>query len=78
TSDTAAPAGRALAAALTVDRGRVVVFADSDLFGDDSIDDLDQRTLWANAVTWAAGAHEDPPADTGSGAADSPDWAALK
>lgn len=78
TSDTASPAGRPLAAALQVDRGRVVVFADSDLVGDDSIDDLDQRTLWANAVTWAAGAHEDTPADAGTGAADSPDWAALK
>ena len=37
------------------DQGRVVVFADSDLFGDDSIEELDHRTLWTNVVTWAAG-----------------------
>lgn len=78
TSETAAPAGRALAAALQVDRGRVVVFADSDLFGDDSIDDLDQRTLWTNAVTWAAGTHEDAPTEARTGAAGSADWIALK
>ncbi|MGZ4196604.1 MAG: DUF6421 family protein [Solirubrobacteraceae bacterium] len=35
-------------------RGRVVVLADSDLFGDDCIDELDHRTLWCNLVTWAA------------------------
>ncbi|WP_231707131.1 DUF6421 family protein [Tsukamurella sputi] len=78
TSETAAPASRALAAALQVDRGRVVVFADSDLFGDDSIDDLDQRTLWTNAVTWAAGTHEDAPTEARTGAAGSADWIALK
>lgn len=78
TSDTASPAGRAVAAALRVDQGRVVVFADSDLFGDDSIDDLDQRTLWTNAVTWAAGAREDAASALGTGAAGSPDWLALK
>jgi hypothetical protein len=55
TSSTADPAGQPLAAALQVDRGRVVVFADSDLFGDDSIEELDHRTLWTNVVTWAAG-----------------------
>jgi hypothetical protein len=32
-----------------------VVTADSDLFGDDSITDLDHRQLWLNLVTWAAG-----------------------
>ena len=34
--------------------GRVVVAADSDLFGDDCIGDLDHEELWANLVTWAA------------------------
>ncbi len=29
--------------------------SDSDLFGDDSITDLDHRQLWLNLVTWAAG-----------------------
>jgi uncharacterized protein DUF6421/uncharacterized protein DUF4350 len=34
--------------------GRVVVLADSDLFGDDCIDDLDHRALWLNIVYWVA------------------------
>ncbi|MEV0592510.1 DUF6421 family protein [Nonomuraea cavernae] len=54
TSPAAAPAGAPLAVALRHGRGRVVVFADSDLFGDDSIDDYDHRRLWGNVVTWAA------------------------
>ena len=39
----------------TLTAGRVVVTSDSDLFGDDSITDLDHRQLWLNLVTWAAG-----------------------
>ena len=35
-------------------RGRVVVAADSDLFGDDCIGDLDHEQLWSNLVHWAA------------------------
>jgi hypothetical protein len=34
--------------------GHVVVFADSDLFGDDCIDELDHRSLWLNIVYWAS------------------------
>jgi Family of unknown function (DUF6421)/Domain of unknown function (DUF4350) len=34
--------------------GRIVVLADSDLFGDDCIDDLDHRALWSNLCHWAA------------------------
>jgi hypothetical protein len=34
-------------------RGRVVVLADSDLFGDDCIGELDHRALWLNIVYWA-------------------------
>jgi hypothetical protein len=34
--------------------GRVVVLADSDLFGDDCISALDHETLWLNIATWAA------------------------
>ncbi|MFD0478194.1 DUF6421 family protein [Nonomuraea thailandensis] len=51
--------------ALRHGRGRVVVFADSDLFGDDSIDDHDHRALWQNVITWAARL----PGDERSGAA---------
>jgi hypothetical protein len=54
TSATADPANAPLAVAVTADLGRVVVLADSVLFGDDSIDELDHRTLWASCVTWAA------------------------
>ena len=34
--------------------GRVVVLADSDLFGDDCIGELDNEPLWLNLVYWAA------------------------
>jgi hypothetical protein len=34
--------------------GRVVVLADSDLFGDDCLDELDHRALWLNLCQWAA------------------------
>ncbi|SDJ17018.1 DUF6421 family protein [Nonomuraea jiangxiensis] len=54
TSPAADPAGAPLAVAVRYGRGRVVVFADSDLFGDDSIEDYDHRTLWGNVITWAA------------------------
>ena len=36
--------------------GRVVVVADSDLFGDDCLGELDHEDLWLNLVHWAAGA----------------------
>ncbi|GAA3426702.1 DUF6421 family protein [Streptosporangium sandarakinum] len=54
TSPTADPAGRPLAVAVRHGEGRVVVLADSDLFGDDSIGDYDHAVLWGNLVTWAA------------------------
>ncbi|SEG85601.1 hypothetical protein SAMN05444920_105561 [Nonomuraea solani] len=54
TSAAADPAGAPLAVAVRHGRGRVVVFADSDLFGDDSIEDYDHRRLWGNVITWAA------------------------
>ncbi len=80
TSPQAWPAGAPLAAAVRAGQGRIVVFTDSDLFGDDSIEELDHRTLWVNAVTWAAGANsavsgaEVP----GSAYALDPRWLALK
>ncbi|MFC7643704.1 hypothetical protein ACFQX6_25220 [Streptosporangium lutulentum] len=54
TSSTADPAGEPLAVAVRHGRGRVVVVADSDLFGDDSIGDYDHAALWGNLVTWVA------------------------
>jgi hypothetical protein len=46
--------GAALIAAVQHGAGRVVVLADSDLFGDDCIDQLDHRALWTNIVEWAS------------------------
>jgi len=78
TSNTADPAGAPLAVALTPGRGRVAVFADSDLFGDDSIGDYQQLTLWSNVVTWAAGGRAgSDDGDTRRWTDDSPEWAAL-
>jgi uncharacterized protein DUF6421/uncharacterized protein DUF4350 len=67
-----------LAAAVEAGAGRVVVFADSDLFGDDCLDELDHAALWENACYWAAGAafaRSDDPAP--SPAESDPHWAAL-
>jgi len=54
TAATADPAGAPLMAATLADQGRVAVFSDSDLFGDDCLGDLDHRNLWVDTITWAA------------------------
>ena len=41
--------------------GRVVVLADSDLVGDDSIDELDHARFWTNIATWASAGHAAAP-----------------
>jgi hypothetical protein len=51
---TASLPNAALAAVTTHGLGRVIVLADSDLFGDDCIDDLDHEALWLNLAYWAA------------------------
>ena len=53
TSATAHPAAQPLAVAVQHGAGRVVVLADSDLVGDDSIAELDHEEFWVNLVTWA-------------------------
>ena len=53
TSGTAHPAGQPLAVTLEHGQGRVVVLADSDLVGDDSIGELDHEEFWVNLITWA-------------------------
>ncbi len=45
--------GAALIVAAEPGDGRVVVVADSDLFGDDCLEQLDHRALWLNLVYWA-------------------------
>lgn len=54
TWDTAMPAHAPVIAGVDVGAGRVLVVADSDFIGDDSIDDLDHRRLWRRLVTWTA------------------------
>jgi hypothetical protein len=39
--------------------GRIVVLADSDLFGDDCIGELDHRALWVNIAYWATRSDRD-------------------
>src|SRR5919201_127233 len=54
TSASASPADAPLAAVVEHGAGRVAVLADSDLFGDDCIGELDHEALWLNLVYWAA------------------------
>lgn len=53
-SPTASPANAPVLVGVSVGAGRVVVAADSDFAGDDSIDDVGNRALWRALVTWAA------------------------
>src|SRR3954467_4802771 len=71
--------GAPLLVAASHGAGRVVVAADSDLFGDDCIGALGHRDLWLNLVHWAAQpslAVPVPP--VASAAAEDPAWAVLK
>ena len=71
-----------LIVAATHGQGRVAVLADSDLFGDDCIDELDHRALWLNLCYWAAAPaggswpvlHE----RNGHGPEHAPAWARLR
>ena len=60
---TASVPGAPLIVTLAHGDGHVVVLGDSDLFGDDCIDELDHRALWLNLVFWAARAHDGVGAD---------------
>ena len=59
--------------------GRVAVLADSDLFGDDCLNELDHRALWLNLCTWAARGPR-PVGSEGHVAhvASLPEWVALR
>ncbi|TWP35478.1 DUF6421 family protein [Leekyejoonella antrihumi] len=79
TSGTAAPAREPLAVALPFGAGRVVVLADSDLVGDDSIEELDHARFWTNIVTWASsGARHAATSLERSETASAPEWLRLK
>src|SRR3954451_5941360 len=77
--ETATPPDSPLAAVARIGDGHVAALADSDLFGDDCIDDVSNRNLWLNLVYWAAEpafrADEDRPFSV---AADDPLWADLR
>ncbi|HEX8205806.1 MAG TPA: DUF6421 family protein [Solirubrobacteraceae bacterium] len=71
--------GAALAVTAEHGAGRVVVLGDSDLFGDDCLDELDHRALWLNLLYWVAGgAFTDREGPAASVAAADPAWARLK
>jgi hypothetical protein len=74
---TASVPGAPLIVTLAHGDGHVVVLGDSDLFGDDCIDELDHRALWLNLVFWAARAHE-PAATDGVVVAQEAAWATLR
>ncbi|WP_018158106.1 DUF6421 family protein [Demetria terragena] len=79
TSRSADPAGEPLAVALPYGAGRVVVLADSDLVGDDSIEELDNARFWSNLVTWASGGKNAATVVAESSAlANLPEWLRLK
>jgi hypothetical protein len=73
------PPGAALIAAAQYKKGRVVVAADSDLFGDDYLARRDNRQLWLNLVYWASlGAFRADATPIVSEAAKDPAWLRLK
>ncbi|MEO0313502.1 MAG: hypothetical protein RL140_732, partial [Actinomycetota bacterium] len=72
-SEAALPSEVALAVAVKHGAGRVVVVADSDLFGDDSITDYENQQFWLNIAGWLANARVVAKA----GAASSATWAAT-
>ena len=78
-SSTATSPGAPLAAVARHGEGRVAVVADSDLFGDDCIDQLSHRALWTNLVYWVAepafAADQDP---IDSPAKQDPSWTELR
>jgi uncharacterized protein DUF6421/uncharacterized protein DUF4350 len=76
---TSSAPGAALLVATGYGAGRVVVAADSDLFCDDCIGELDHRELWLNLVHWAAQPSlAEPLPAVASAARDDPAWATLK
>ena len=79
TSPTASTPGAPLLAAMEHGSGRVVVLADSDLFGDDCIRALDHSELWRNVVYWAGShAFASPAVRPPSAALADPAWPQLR
>ncbi len=78
-AQSASTPGATLLAATEHGAGRVVVAADSDLFGDDCLGQHDHAELWCNLVCWAAGgAFRRPSSDIESTARADAHWPALR
>jgi hypothetical protein len=78
TFDTAMPPVAPVIAGVDAGAGRVLVVADSDFVGDDSIADLDHRRLWRRLVTWAGARRASrETGEVGSALVDHPAWADL-
>ncbi|MEA2409870.1 MAG: hypothetical protein QOC77_431 [Thermoleophilaceae bacterium] len=78
-SERSSAPGAALLVAVPYGAGRVVVSADSDLFGDDCLGELGHRDLWLNLVHWAAQPSLAVPLPAvASQAQGDPAWIALK
>ncbi len=76
---TSSAPGAPLLAVAEAGEGRVVVAADSDLFGDDCIGELDHEDVWLNLVHWAAGgAFRRVAAPVDVSAVEDAHWATLK
>lgn len=81
TSETALPASAAVAVATRAAEGRAVVLADSDIFGDDSISDLDNSKLLLNILGFLSLGSKEPSRDISSVRAvltQSPAWLSMQ
>ncbi|HEY6758340.1 MAG TPA: DUF6421 family protein [Baekduia sp.] len=79
TSASASAPNAPLALALRHGAGRVVVLADSDLFGDDCLGDLGHAALWTNIMAWAGQhAYATPARAQRSEALEDPAWTRLR
>ncbi len=74
----ASPPDAPLIAGSLAGRGRVAVLADSDVFGDDSIADVDNLTLWHNLVVWTAAGRTAPAAAASGQREPSASWLRLE
>jgi hypothetical protein len=79
TSPSASTPGEALLVTTEAGNGRVVVLADSDLFGDDCIESFDHIALWENLAFWAGRPGRSSTVGRGAEPVSRlPEWAALK
>ncbi len=79
THETASVPGEPVIVAGEHGNGHVVVLGDSDLFGDDCIDELDHQALWLNLVYWSTRPDRiSGPGRATEAAYEDPAWIALR